>query len=30
MTLFSFDEPQPKLNLPVTCWREDMPESHEP
>ncbi|KNC07445.1 hypothetical protein AC791_17000 [Klebsiella sp. RIT-PI-d] len=30
MTLFSFDEPQPKLNPPVTCWREDMPESHEP
>ena len=30
MTLFSFDEPQPKLNPPVTCWREDMPENHEP
>ena len=30
MPLLSFDEPQPKLNPPVSCWREDMPETHEP
>lgn len=30
MPLLSFDEPQPKLNPPVSCWREDMPENHEP
>ncbi|MDU6225792.1 MAG: DUF6708 domain-containing protein, partial [Enterobacter asburiae] len=23
-------ESQPRLNPPVSCWREDMPESHEP
>ncbi|WP_313052121.1 DUF6708 domain-containing protein [Atlantibacter hermannii] len=30
MPLLSFDEPQPKLNPPISCWREDMPENHEP
>ena len=30
MPLFSIDEPQPKLNPPAQCWREDMPENHEP
>ncbi|WP_312153070.1 DUF6708 domain-containing protein [Atlantibacter hermannii] len=30
MPLLSFDEPQPKLNPAVSCWREDMPENHEP
>ena len=29
MPLLSFDEPQPKLNPPISCWREDMPENHE-
>ena len=23
-------ESQPRLNPPISCWREDMPESHEP
>ena len=30
MPLFSFEEPEPKLNPPISCWREDMPENHEP
>lgn len=30
MPLFTVDEPTPKLNPPVTSWREDMPENHEP
>ena len=30
MPLLTFDEPQPKLNPPISCWREDMPETHEP
>ncbi|MGS6288373.1 DUF6708 domain-containing protein [Enterobacter asburiae] len=30
MPLLSFDEPQSKLKPPVSCWREDMPENHEP
>ncbi|MDU7761766.1 MAG: hypothetical protein E7J89_20515, partial [Enterobacter asburiae] len=23
-------ESQPRLNPPISCWREDMPENHEP
>ena len=30
MPLLTFEEPQPRLNPPVSCWREDMPENHEP
>ena len=30
MPLFTFDEPKPKLNPQISCWREDMPENHEP
>ncbi|HFK4762018.1 TPA: hypothetical protein ACPY0B_000092 [Citrobacter farmeri] len=30
MPLLTFEEAQPRLNPPVSCWREDMPESHEP
>ncbi|QLK63544.1 hypothetical protein GE278_22415 (plasmid) [Enterobacteriaceae bacterium Kacie_13] len=30
MPLFTFNESEPKLNPPISCWREDMPENHEP
>ncbi|QLK63551.1 hypothetical protein GE278_22450 (plasmid) [Enterobacteriaceae bacterium Kacie_13] len=30
MLLTSFNESEPKLNPPISCWREDMPENHEP
>lgn len=30
MPQLTFKDPQPRLNPPVSCWREDMPESHEP
>ncbi|EBS7636912.1 MFS transporter [Salmonella enterica] len=30
MPLLHFDEPQPKLTPAVDCWREDLPENHEP
>jgi len=30
MPLLTFEEPQPKLNPPVSCWREDMPKNSEP
>ncbi len=30
MSPLTFDEPQPRLNPPISCWREDMPENTEP
>ncbi|HEM6741390.1 TPA: DUF6708 domain-containing protein [Citrobacter farmeri] len=30
MPLLTFEEAQPRLNPPVSCWREDMPENSEP